>query len=561
MTETNQRNAWLVALALTVTFAATVYSRYEAHSFLFGDGAFYANINKSIANDFSLDQSAYHPHSWLEDNLGWNRNVDVAWSNVSLGADGRWLPKHSYVVALFSTPFYVVFGLDGLLLFHVAMLVLMLTAAFAIASRFLSPLAAALSTAIVAMQPVIHEGVYAYNNDAFFGAMLILGVWALLSERLLWAGLLMGIGVWTKATNILFVLPFAGWLIWRYRADWRRIAKATLAFAVPIVLMLSVNWYYFGSPLTTAYHRIIVRTDHQITTQSLADSFTEPVGEGLKRVVKDKREGLESQAPLLWLSLPGILLLGWRQKSRVLALLYGLAFGAFLILQAKYAFTYARFFMPVIALSVVPIGAIIDLFPSQSRETEARPGPGHLGQLLIGAFAVYVLAAWLWPASTYPYSFSEHIEDAKVTNNGKRCDYFNNNHLKWECNGDREPYAYWGRAIRKKECVFEGVQRDMLWLHPPPHANERRILFDKVPPGTMTVAFGLASPSKSTGVNPVLLVNGTAVELPDIKRIGELYTHTIGGDVLNRPENSVEIRVRARPHNWRQLCLAATVHP
>ncbi|HIA03343.1 MAG TPA: DUF2029 domain-containing protein [Myxococcales bacterium] len=473
MNNTHTKGVWLVALALSVTFSATIYSQYEAHSFLHGDGAFYANINKSIANDLSLDQTRYHPHSWLEDKLNWNRNIDVAWSNVSLGKDGRWLPKHSYVVAIFSTPFYIAFGLNGLLLFHVLMLVAMLTAAFAIASRFVSPMAAALSTAIVAVQPVIYGGTYAYNNDAFYGALLVVGVWALLNKRLVTAGVLMGVGVWTKATNIVFVFPFAVWLIWQYRKDWRSIARATAAFAIPIVLMLAANGYYFGSPFTTAYHQIIVRTDHQITTQSLAESFNEPVVDGIKRVINHKREGLDSQAPLLWLCVPGLLLLGWRRDSRHLAFLFAVAFGAFLILQARYAFTYARFFMPIVALSVVPIGALLErLDPRQSEDTTTPSRMRPVGLAALTLALLYVLVAWLWPASTYPFSLTEHIEDAKVTNNGQRCDYFNNNHLKWECSGDKQPYAYWGKAIRENECVFNDEQREMLWLHPVPNGQE-----------------------------------------------------------------------------------------
>ncbi|MCZ7677574.1 MAG: hypothetical protein M5U28_01870 [Sandaracinaceae bacterium] len=105
----------LAALILTV---GEVAARYVPHTWIQRDGRFYVNVNTTLVEGASVDQGEFCA-SWYEGNLGWNRNLDEGWSNVSLGRDGEHLPKHPILLPLLSTPLFWAFGLHGTLVFNV----------------------------------------------------------------------------------------------------------------------------------------------------------------------------------------------------------------------------------------------------------------------------------------------------------------------------------------------------------------------------------------------------------------------------------------------------------
>jgi len=538
-----------ILLSLLCAFAAIAWGSYEPYTFLHGDGAFYANINKSIARDASLDQGEYHPHSWLEDNLGWNENIDQGWTNVSLGRDGRWYPKHSYVLPLFATPLYMVFGLPGLLIFHVLMFGLLMLASFRVASTWLSVGGAATATLLTAAQPIILQDIYSYNNDVFYAAMLMCGAWAFVRNRPIVAGLLMGVGVWAKATNIVFVVPFGIWLIWRKNP--RAIARATAAFALPIILFLLSNWYLFGSPFTTSYDQILVRQNGILTTESITARFDEPLGSGLKRVMTHSGEGLLPKAPLLVLVVPGLLVLARRKKGAAIAAICAAVFVCFLVIQAKYQYTYARFFLPIVGLGVLPLGAFFE-FASKDWSEVVRPG--YIKALLGTALLIVCISMFKGDH----YQLSDHVEDAQVKIGNQRCDYFNNLHQKFECNGERSKLHFWGLSLGD-ECTLNGEPQSMLWLHPSVRGRKKTILFPDVPAGkTLKLRYGMAQSSRGSGVRFKLSINGKSQDIPPPEAPGEMVQHALK-DVLTEPANSLELEVQSPPNHWRHFCFDASV--
>jgi hypothetical protein len=533
-----------------------VWHQYEPHTYLHGDGAFYANINKALWHDGTIEQTNYHPHSWLEDDLGWNRNLDQGWSNVSLGRDGRWMPKHSYVLPLFSTPFYAAFGLTGLLLFHLLMMVLLVVASYGIAARFISPACAAVATFLVAAQPVLRGELYAYNNDAFISALLALAVWTFLHHRLIASGALFGIAVWAKATNLLFVLPFAIWLLWR--RDRGQILRGLGAFLVPVFLWLGSNAWFYGGPLTTSYSNILVRTNGQLTTEGIEKQFDEPLKDGLDRILNNERQGLIPQAPLLLLALLGAFWMLTDQHQRALGAAYLSILGLFLILHAKYAYTYGRFFLPVVGISVLPLGALLER-GSRWLDRLAPKREGISNRLFAVAIAalislVVLLSFRLNPPTNARWSAVDTIEKARVFDGKKVCDYFNNLHQKFECHRDK-PYQQWGVDLQRA-CTFDGSTEPMLWLHPQPR-TQRTITFE-LPQDTsaLELTYGLADTSRFNDMDFSVLLDSQRVELPTITSKGALYKTQIQTPA---GEHTLTVEVGAQRGGWRHFCFQAMV--
>ncbi len=557
------RRSVLVGLTLLLGFIVIAYRAYEPYTFLHEDGTFYANINKAIARDGSIEQTQYHPRSWLVEDLGWNRNLDQGWSNVSLGRDGRWMPKHSFVLPLFSTPLFVVFGYDGLLWFHMLALVVGLMAAFEVARTYLSDGVAALATMAVAAQPVVSGDVYSYNNDVFYSALLLVGVVAQLRQRPWLAGLVYGLAVWAKATNVLFIAPVGLALLWGQPwSTWRRMA---MAFAVPMSLFLAANTWFYGAPWVTSYSRILMRKDGQLATESIRERFKEPFKTHVKTVLEDEREGVIPRAPLLALGLVGAGVLAVRRRRSLgLGAAFWVATATFVALHGKYHYVYARFFLPVVLLSVLPLGGLLDalsrLRPFREREGWTTAGAWSLGGLV-------VVLALLWARTHRPPSAgwraSDHVEDAVVSRDSKRCDYFNNQRQKWECPGDGPHDFFWGASLGK-QCTFDGQPRSMLWLHPTPGTREKRMRFEGLPAGTATVTLGLDDTSRERDVTLELgLVDGPRWPIEGALGPNERKTVVLSPEEsgLTEPGKALEIVVRGSPVHWRHLCVEVEVLP
>lgn len=459
----------LAFLVLALLIASTCIRAYRPYTFIFRDGSFYAQTNRSIARAFTLRQEEFQPRSWYDGTLPWYRNVDVAWSNVSVGHDGAWYPKHSFLMPLTSTPFYILFGVDGLLLFNALAMFFALFMGYLLASRLTTPVPAIVATLVLCSSPLVPYLAYAYSHDVFYTALIISGLLALFHRHLFLAGLLLGLGFAAKPTNILVIAPLSLALL---GVNLKGFLKTAAGAAFPVGGQAIFNFVVYGSPFTTSYHRVLAVVDGQQVVASIV-LFDVPLMEGLRRFFTPSAEGeLWQMAPLGLLSYAGILALGRRLPRLALALLLSLI--AFFVAFAKYRYGGARFFLPWFVLGFIPGSALLDNIGQLLRSAWTRLKPFFLRRAFVVAvaalFAMAVVVAWLFQRQEPSHSLLGSLERLKVYSDNIICDYFNMTHQKWECSGiDRNGRQMTGLAL-PGDCPDLG--RRMLYVAA--HSNKVR---------------------------------------------------------------------------------------
>ena len=546
-----------VVLALCAMHGSLALQAYEPYSFLHGDGAFYATINRSLL-DGTLDQRPYQPVSWYERALGWNHTMDPGWSNVSLGRDGTWYPKHPILLPILTTPLFWLLGYPGLLLFNVACVVVALWIAFALARRVAQPAAAAVTVLAFAAMPLFTRGAYAYSNDVLYGVLAIWAVERFVAGRFAWSGLLFGLAIWAKATCGLLAAPFGLWLL--LTRQWRPALQMATAAALPVTVHLGLNAVMFGHPLTTSYHRILVMQDGKQALFDIQARFGRPWRTGLLSLWHDSDQGLWPTAPL---TVAGALGLPWLARALpAVALALVLSIVGYALFYARFEYTYARFFTPWAALLAVPAALALDRLANAA----IRVVPplfrrlGRLRTVVLGLVLVLAIGigAVLARRPEHAWSAAQSLTQARVIRGdgeqGIPCDYFNPRLQKWECAQlEPENWHRWGHAVGD-QCRFPGYgAKGWLWLHPNP-THAKRITWTQVPAGTLTLRFGLAPPSHFGGVQFRLLSGGKVLRELRVDAIGTPKTVALPVTAGNL---AIEVPVQA--FDWRQLCVAASI--
>lgn len=424
----------LVLCGLAILVATTCLRSYQPYTFLFRDGSFYAQTNRSLARDLTLRQEDVQPRSWYDGSLPWYRNLDVAWSNVSVGSGGEWYPKHSVLMPILATPFFIVFGVDGLLIFNAMAMVLALFLGYRLAARFSQPEAAAMAVFLVSACPLVPYLTYAYSHDVFYAALAAGGCEALASRRPGLGGFLLGLAVVAKVTNVLVAAPITLALAGR---DRHSLGRAIAFGTIPLAVFAVANWLMYGSPLVTSYHRILTVRDGTPSVETY-DVFGTPLDQGLRRFFTRSGEGELAQMAALPVAAYGGLPFLFR-RARAVAIALAVSLAAFLVAFAKYRYGGARFFMPWLVLSVAPGAALLvalargyttlrDLPSRWSRRTR-RAVTSVAGMALLTGLGL----AW-WSGRTGPtLSAAADVERLDVRLDSIPCDYFNMTHQKWEC--------------------------------------------------------------------------------------------------------------------------------
>jgi len=129
-----------------------------------------------------------------------------------------------------------------------ALLSALAVAFFALVMRRLGNRYAALAALAFALVPVVYVGSVQSMDYAWALAFAMAALYALVSERPLWAGVLLGLAGGCRVTSLSLLLPFATYLLWRPRAAGtgrallRLIAPALLVFlAVYAVVLVSLG--------------------------------------------------------------------------------------------------------------------------------------------------------------------------------------------------------------------------------------------------------------------------------------------------------------------------------
>ena len=321
---------------------------FHLPTYLPGDCPFYRATALSLLRETDLD---------LKDDMAWN--VLGPQGQVALGARGEWYPKHPILLPVAALPFYAALRDVGLLVFNVLQVALLDVLVFLLARRSASGGVAFALAIWFAFGSLLRPVAYNFSPDVFSTVLVVMGYLALVGERWALSGLVLGLSVAAKWTNLVF-LPIAG-IYAIATAGLRSSIRFALAAAPPLVGLAVLNLHMFGSPFVTPYDRVLgqgLRLEPSHRTL-----FDRPFLAGLWTQIVAPRAGLLSSAPQTLLALPGFYFLARRASAE--ALLCGALCAAQMAVFAPYrmwdASNYGhRFWMTAIVLSAIPVAALAD---------------------------------------------------------------------------------------------------------------------------------------------------------------------------------------------------------
>lgn len=585
-------HAWLVWCAAVLGLASVAVGAWSPYTFLKGDSAFYLTMERALLDSGWLEMSDYHPMSWYKGGLPHYREMDQAWSNLSLGADGSsYYPKHPWLIAVFALPLYALFGSSGVLLFNVLAAAAIIASGYVVARRFAGPSAALAAMLPVALSGLVLENTYTFSNDIFYTALLGVGLVTLLARNRGVSAFFFACAVVAKPTNLLWLpIPFvaAGWEVletWRagnHRALFppisefiRPMLRPALAAGTVLLVSAAMNTVMFGSPLKSGYHSIVISTHGKILVDSAAAAFNQPFWSGLQDQITNGWQGLWPRGLVLAAgALVG--LFGIRRAGPV-AFLPALVFGTYLLVHAKYDYVWARFYLPCLLLS--PLGLAVP-FAHRDQAVEPRGLRTDRAVAIVagGLLSMWLLGVGVGAALQRPgthHTLADRITSAKVTRtSGSRtipCDYLNPNTQHWECSRlEGQYWEGWGADIRH-QCKFtrwageapKGSRaqdvRGMLFVQPARAGIKKRMIFDDLGPlQDFSLLLGYANAARGLDAKLSVKLNGAPIPLPKITRAGTLHLVALGDKAANAGPNRLEIEVEVPQQNdWRQLCVGA----
>lgn len=519
----SEPDRWFLAALLGLGLLMGLFAirdRWIPNKWLFGDGAFYMNVARGLLENHSLRQEKMHPHSWYERDMGWNRDLDGAWSNIALGRHGEWWPKHPILLPIAATPFIWAFGPIGSLVFQFLAWLAGVAFVYRIAARLVSRPAALAAACAFAVTPWIAERVWGFNNDVFYTALLLAAVDAALGAKAAAAGLLLGIAIFAKATNVLYGPGLL--FLFLARRDFRGALRFCLFAAGPTVLLLAMNTYLFGSPLRIGYDRILVREAGQIATHSHSGDFHwSRMRSGLERALLGG-DGFLGRFPLFFPALAGwALLFARRRWAEALAL--GWCIAVPIAFHAPFTWYRLEFNLPQAALSAALLSALLPPFAGP-RSADSGPSRVRWGRLAgVGTAAVLLLVGlgrralaregeYLW----------RELPRAEVYLGDIPCDYYNNQMERWECSHfDGNDWFMTGRPL-EPPLRYSGAKEEVLLFHPHPSGRERRLEYPAVPMGkVLHLKYGLADNARTGAVvHFKVAVDGQAIFEEDVGQRG-----------------------------------------
>jgi hypothetical protein len=321
---------------------------FHLPTYLPGDCPFYRATALSLLHDNDLD---------LHDDMAWN--VVRPQGQVALGARGEWYPKHPILLPIVALPFYAAMGDKGLLAFNVLQVALLDVLVFFLARRLTSDTVALAVAVWFAFGSILRPVAYNFSPDVFSTVLVVSGYLAIVGRRFGVAGLLFGLAVAAKWTNLAF-LPIAG-IYAIATAGIRPSLRLALAAAPALLALALLDFHMFGSPFVTPYDRVLgegfrVEPSHRLM-------FDRPFFAGLWAQIVDPRLGLLRSAPQALFAVPGFFL--FARRARAEAALCAALCAAQMAVFAPYrmwdASNYGhRFWMTAIVLFAVPVAALAE---------------------------------------------------------------------------------------------------------------------------------------------------------------------------------------------------------
>src|SRR5262249_13681389 len=181
-------------------------------TFLIGDCAYYRATLVSLLEDRDLDVA----------NQLMRERYPLP-SNVARGRRGEFYPKHPILLAVVALPFYVVAGDIGLLAFNLAQLAALVLVMWIGARRYATNEVALAIVLWYAFGTMLRPVAYNFAPDVLSTLLVTGAIVALLYGRNAGAGALLGLALWAKWTNAIFV-PIALAAL-AARRDWRALGR------------------------------------------------------------------------------------------------------------------------------------------------------------------------------------------------------------------------------------------------------------------------------------------------------------------------------------------------
>jgi hypothetical protein len=436
-------SALAVFVLVLLLAALDVVARWEPNTWINRDGRFYTNVNATLVESASFEQSEFCA-SWYDGEQGWNRNLDASWSNVALGREGRRYPKHPVLLPLLSTPLFWAFGVFGNLLFNLLAFALAGVFAFELARRYAPPLPSALAATAFLLATGIRDYAYDYHVDVLLLALFLAGVVALGRGRGALGGVLLAACVTLKPTVLLWVPALALFVEPRVRRtavvtldaratpnaaravdashdttrthDGTRandtaptrdaasaatpglertrtkvLLRAVLGGAVVLALFALANTIFFGRPWWAGYNRVLVVVAGEAQVADVSGSFDVAWDRGLSDLWSGPL-GIRDRLTLALYSLPALALL-WRRPRLVVAALYAIVTG--IVLFARYRWYADRFLWPAFALVVPALAVLIARAPRLVAFVRPRARIGASPALGVGLACAMLVTATL----------------------------------------------------------------------------------------------------------------------------------------------------------------------
>jgi hypothetical protein len=363
MMKTQQKSTILWSISILI-YLCLIYPPFilskiaSSENFIKGDAYFYHATVLSILNDGDL---------LLENNISaYKLNGDLA-----MGKHGL-VPKHPILMPLVSLPFYMLFEIQGLLLFNILNCIVISILIFYINNLFFSHLVSFITTIVYATGTLFFEYVYNYSPDIFSTTLVLSGLYLILIKKMSIGVFILGLSIFAKISNapiVLMMLIYALFIIKREKikdtkekssdSEIKTILVIVMIFLISLIPFAYTNYILFDSPFITGYQRTAIEIENsEIVILTHVDKFNQPIISGILSLLFDQRTGIILTNPIIIIAMIGVFYIKTFVKHQYKVVLIILICLTQFILFAKYdealmSHFSNRFLMTFIALSSI----------------------------------------------------------------------------------------------------------------------------------------------------------------------------------------------------------------
>ena len=263
------------AVGIVLTVWALSVDFVKASGGFAGDAATYYTLGHSLAHDFDFEfQRDDLVRVWEEFPSGPEGIF------LKRGADNRLYYAKAYIYPMLASPFVVLFGTNGFLVFHALLMTLCFACAYAFLSARSHPVAAVIFAVAFLFISVVPIYMVQLGPDFFLFAIVLFGYffwcykeaagpppssrreswrtrWLLAPRSDIVAAALLGVATFAKPTNIGLIVPLL--VSAALRKQWVRAARIGTVFGGVVVALFAFNiavtgeWNYQGGERKTFY--------------------------------------------------------------------------------------------------------------------------------------------------------------------------------------------------------------------------------------------------------------------------------------------------------------------